>query len=840
MAKTPAIISPNNTSLTYFPSQKRKDAEKTTDFFKQCIDAGASLVTYGGLYNSSGVRSTKREKLINYNLINGIIEKAEIERITNPLRLQDVYFPTVYRNYPILSDNIQLLCGEERNRLIVPHVTVINSDIVNQKLERVNQEFMQYLFQTLQKEAYDEEKVKKDIQDIVQWSKSRYLDRREKMAQDTLDYLFKTQMLREEFSRGFKDLLIVAEEIYIIDVIGGEPILRKANPNSIFTLRSGDSWKIEDSDIIVEESYLPIGEVIDRYYEYLTPQQIKQIEEGQKLTAGLVASLSMGKSTDVNLDAYVQQMGLGNLVTATASNTGVFSGNYDAQGNIRVIRTVWKGMRQIGVLEYFDEAGDRLKKLVPEGYPVREELGEVVTWYWVSEWYEGTKIGNDIYIKMQPCDIQMRHMDNISRSSPGIVGTIMNTNASKARSLVDMGKDYQYLFNAFMHKLLDLFIKSKGRIGKLPLHLMPPGWNMDKIMYYAEYLGWLPIDAFNEGNVGAATGKLAGTMNESSSVIDLSFAQEISQTFVILDFIKRQLDNLCGITPQRRGAIDNRETVGGVERSIVQSSLSTEEWFSVHENTISRALRALLEAAKVAWKDKSFKRQYALDDGSMAILDFDWEMFVESEYGVDVSGSSSDSLMLRTMQSMVPQLINKGAPLSLILDLYRTKNPAALQKKIEEYEARVEAAQQQEMQLRKQELDDAMARQQAILQQELDIKNRELDLEQYKIDMQAQIDLEIAAMQANKDYAVSEGRKGINDEIKKQEIINKEFRDKQAALRAEREQAIKLQIEARKLQLKADEIAAKERLQRMKDDAAMQRERLKAETSLKNKVSGEK
>jgi len=409
MAKTPAIISPNNTSLTYFPSQKRKDTEKTTDFFKQCIDAGASLVTYGGLYNSSGVRSTKREKLINYNLVNGIIEKAEIERITNPLRLQDVYFPTVYRNYPILSDNIQLLCGEERNRLIVPHVTVINSDIVNQKLERVNQEFMQYLFQTLQKEAYDEEKVKKDIQDIVQWSKSRYLDRREKMAQDTLDYLFRTQMLREEFSRGFKDLLIVAEEIYIIDVIGGEPILRKANPNNIFTLRSGDSWKIEDSDIIVEESYLPIGEVIDRYYEYLTPQQIKQIEEGQKLTAGLVASLSMGKSTDVNLDAYVQQIGLGNLVTATASNTGVFSGNYDAQGNIRVIRTVWKGMRQIGVLEYFDEAGDRLKKLVPEGYPVREELGEVVTWYWVSEWYEGTKIGSDIYIKMQPCDIQMRY-----------------------------------------------------------------------------------------------------------------------------------------------------------------------------------------------------------------------------------------------------------------------------------------------------------------------------------------------------------------------------------------------------------------------------------------------
>ena len=196
----------------------------------------------------------------------------------------------------------------------------------------------------------------------------------------------------------------------------------------------------------------------------------------------------------------------------------------------------------------------------------------------------------------------------------------------------------------------------------------------------------MPIDKFKEGNQGQAMGKLAGHMNESSPVIDLELGNSIQTTFVMLDYLKKNLDDLTGVTAQRKGAIDNRETKGGVELALTQSSVTTEKWFSVHDNTKLRALKAWVECAKVAWKDKKTKRPYVLDDGSQAILDFDGEVFAEYEYGIDISSSSSDMDMLNTLKSLAQPFMQNGGSMSMVMEIWRTKDPTTLQRKIETYE----------------------------------------------------------------------------------------------------------------------------------------------------------
>ena len=57
-----------------------------------------------------------------------------------------------------------------------------------------------------------------------------------------------------KMNQGFKDVLIVAEEIYQFDICSGEPTMECLNP-SIYTLRSGYSSKIEDADIIILDDY---------------------------------------------------------------------------------------------------------------------------------------------------------------------------------------------------------------------------------------------------------------------------------------------------------------------------------------------------------------------------------------------------------------------------------------------------------------------------------------------------------------------------------------------------------------------------------------------------------
>ena len=72
-------------------------------------------------------------------------------------------------------------------------------------------------------------------------------------------------------------------------------------------------------------------------------------------------------------------------------------------------------------------------------------------------------------------------------------------------------------------------------------------------------------------------GKLAGHLNNNGSgVIDADQSQGIEFYMNFLEWIKQTMSEMVGITKQREGAISNRETVGGVERSVLQSSHITE------------------------------------------------------------------------------------------------------------------------------------------------------------------------------------------------------------------------------------------------------------------------
>ena len=73
-------------------------------------------------------------------------------------------------------------------------------------------------------------------------------------------------------------------------------------------------------------------------------------------------------------------------------------------------------------------------------------------------------------------------------------------------------------------------------------------------------------------------------------------------------------------------------------------------------------------------------------------------------------------------------------------------------------------------------------------------------------------------------------RKQASDEASKQFEFNTKLR----------EQKMKKEIEYKKIELEKQKLEAQKQLQKQKDDAALEREKLKARTALKNKVAGEK
>jgi len=108
----------------------------------------------------------------------------------------------------------------------------------------------------------------------------------------------------------------------------------------------------------------------------------------------------------------------------------------------------------------------------------------------------------------------------------------------------------------------------------------------------------------------------------------------------LLSFIDTKLADLIGLTPQRMGAISNRETVGGVERSTLQSSHITEWLFFIHDSVKRRVLECLLETTKIALRGKNKKFEYITSDGALTLQNIDGDQFSECDYGLVVDNTN--------------------------------------------------------------------------------------------------------------------------------------------------------------------------------------------------------
>ena len=439
-----------------FPPQKLPTSKKNDEWMRKCVDAGLTLT----LYNSDNrMRDTKYGMRANYRLYDGILDQADIERTVNPWGLDSKTFPAEMQCYPIATSKINLLVGEEAKRRFDWRLRVTNDDAVSEKEKFIKETVLQRLTELAMQENLSKEDVQREVAELERWKNYEAQDLRERLGTQILNHLWSEQKLKLIFNQGFKDSLIAGEEIYCADIIGGKPILRKVNPLTIYVLGMAGSPYIEDSDIIVEDAYHPVGWVIDNYYDYLTPEMIDSLEKGTGL---MPHGRPLIDYPNTSIPYFPFGSDSDGLIDVT--DTGYGNASFDTEGNVRVVRVVWKSRRKLGVLTYLDpETGDELETIVDENYKIDKSLGQKIKWVWINEWWEGTKIGKDIYVKMQPRPVQFRRMDNLSICGSGYVGTIYNTNSGKAKSLMSVMKPYAYMYNKLAYRVDKAIAKYKGQ-----------------------------------------------------------------------------------------------------------------------------------------------------------------------------------------------------------------------------------------------------------------------------------------------------------------------------------------------------------------------------------------
>lgn len=687
-------------------------------------------------FNYSLVRKSVIHKKINYDLLNGKLHMSDLEMILNPDNLQAGFIPDRIQHYPIMNSKLNVLRGEESKRVFDFKVVVTNPNAIAEIENNKKQELLQRLQEWVSNTTQSEEEANQELEKINDYYTYEWQDMREIRANALLNHYIKEYNIPLMFNQGFMDAMAVGEEMYQCDIVGGEPTIKKLNPLKVRIFKGGYSNKVEDADMIILEDYWSPAQVIDTFYDVLTKKDMEYIE---KLPdhVGQAAVDSMD-----NIDeryGFVNNHMIGDEISTESffwDPMGAYDGvnnsllPYDMAGNLRVLRVYWKSRRRIKKVRSYDpQTGEEVFNFYPETYVIDKDAGEEEQIFYINEAWEGTKIGTDIYVNMRPRIVQYNRLSNPSRCHFGIVGSIYNLNDTRPFSLVDMMKSYNYLYDAIHDRLNKLIARNWGSLVRLDFAKKPKGWDVEKWLYYAKTMGLAVEDSFNEGNIGAATGKLAGALNNASTgVIAASDGNQIQQYINLLEFIKMEMAEVAGITKQREGQVSNRETVGGVERSMMQSSHITEWLFVVHEDVKKRALECFLETAKIALKGRSKKFQYILSDNSMRIMNIDGDEFAEADYGLVVDNSNGVQELNQKLDTLAQAALqNQTLSFSTIMKLFSSSSLTEKQRLVERDERNIQErqaqAQQQQAQLQQQEIEQKTQVEQAKLQQE-DILNQ--------------------------------------------------------------------------------------------------------------------
>ena len=721
-----------------FPRQALPDNRKGPKWQAECMEWGDSR----SYMHYSPVRKSLLHKKINYDLINGKLHMEDVVAMLNPSDLDANYFPETIQHFPIINSKLETLLGEELQRPFDWRAVVTNPNAVSDIERQKHDKLLSAVTEIIENEALSEDDYIQKMQEASDYFEFEYQDARELRANELLKHYIKQYNMPLMFNKGMRDGLIVGEEIYFNDIVGGEPFVEKVNTRKIRVYRNGYSNKIEDADIIILEDFWNPGRILDTYGDQLSRKDIEYLD-----------TLPSGGDTYDDMDNIDNTFGLvrRDMIDEDFVDDGSFFWDpegsdgasesllpYDSQGNVRVLRMFWKSRRRIKkVKAYHPETGEEYFEFFADSYVVNEDLGEEAEPLWINEAWEGTMIGGHltkeqiangnkpircILVNVRPRPVQYNTLDNPSRCSLGFVGTIYNLNDDKPYSMVDMMKPYSYLYDVIHYRLMDTLAAMWGSLVEVDLASIPEEWQIDKWMYFAKMNHMAVKDSFREGKKGAQ-GKLAGLMNNNSQrMISDMTGDYIQQLMNLAGYIKQEMGEMVGITRQREGQISNRETVGGVERSVLQSSYITERYFALHNDTKRRELEMFLETAKVAVRGRKVSFRYILSDGSWKLMEFDGDEFAENSYGIVVDGSSDIKNLDQKIESLAQAgMQNNSMRLSAILKLYSSANSLAEKIKIIE---RSEKEKEQQMQ-QAQEAQLQQAQQQ--VQAQLSLKQAELE-----------------------------------------------------------------------------------------------------------------
>lgn len=711
-----------------FPAQKLPMSKKTQAWKEACVDyvVGAGDSGFGG-----NGRSRSDEMQTYYDLYNSIYNEKDLKYVTNPFK-QDDGFPAMAQDYNIIKPYVDQLLGEETKRPFNFHPQRTSDIAASELQEKAKEMLMDYIQATIasklspeQAARYEQALATGEIQTpeaIAKYLQKDYKDIAETEAYHALQFLKRKLNLTHEFYKGWKDALIGGEEIYYIGVINGDPYVERVNPMYFDYEHSLDLEFIDDAAWCRRKMIMSATEIYDRFYDKMSERQLNELLEliDQRPGAGNNPEI---RKTSIDYESI------------KLHKINSFTDNPFDIDHIVVYHCCWKSFKKIGFVTLLNpETGEVEEFQVDEDYKVTG-TEQSVEWDWIIEVWEGYRIGDDMYIGIQPIEYQHISADNPNSQKLPYTGVVYNNTNSKPRSLVSMMKPLQYMYIVVWYRLELALSRDKGKVAVMDITQIPKSMNIDvnKWMHYLSALGVAFINPYDEGwDIPGREGGKPSQFNQLSSW-DLTMSNVIAEYIQLMQKIEDMVAKLTGITPQRQGQIAASELVGNTNTAVSMSYHITEPWFWNHNQVKRRVLTMLLNTSKAAWKDNKRYLNYILDDATRAFVQLSDNFFYE-DMDIFVDDSTKNQQYIDQLKQLLQPAMQNGASLLDIAEIITLDNMSMIKNRLEEIEQKRMEQMQQQQQAEQQAQQQMAEQQNQLKEEELMLKEAELDLEKYKVD----------------------------------------------------------------------------------------------------------
>jgi hypothetical protein len=760
--------------LNIFPDQFKTEKEKQDEsWVKNTMDyfANKSYAEY----------MKNRDTFVkNYDLVKGILrmedfyQEPDVKSFTEILQ-GDLGLPAYVKHYSIVTTPINELVGEISKRPDTFRVKAFDDDSQSEELQfktNVLQEFIisqarQGILEKLamQGQEVDEEQLEQITMEQVKDQLDSYTSVAEKWANHILTCQKAEFNLKEKSEDAFRDMLISAREFYHIyednSKLGFN--IEVANPKNTWFLTTPDRKWISDPTGRNQGAYaagtvqvMELSEIIESIPD-LTKEEIDHLRSSLQ-DYGLI---NVRESNLGNPDATpgidsIQYDTFDPLVLQTRmmiesemkeNNDGLkdflgLTSNVSSFGyKYVVVRAYWISKRKIGKLSYVDEMGNDQTVLVDENY----KSGTIPTqisleWGWINQWYQGTKIGPDIY-HIKPL--------KILNYCP-IIGTTFEVKNTEAKSLVDLMKPFQVLYNICMNQLYKLLEKEIGNVASVNIRRVPrlkDGDDQDALDVWemeARERGII-FDDDSPENTKAAVSNTTIARN-----IDLTRTSEIQSRYNLALQLKNECWELIGMSRQRLGSVQASESATGVNTAVSQSYAQTEPLFIAHEYVLGQLYQAIVDAAQYVESAKPMSTlSYITSEGESAFIQVNGNDLKLRDLKVFVTNRPEDTQMFNELRQLSQAVIQNGGTLYDVIELYSTKSMREMKKTFKTLKDRQQQMQDQQMQMQQQQLEQQQQIAAAQLQAQQQQKQEELANQNYQQELDRINKKEIALINAS-------------------------------------------------------------------------------------------